>query len=384
MPSEPERKNRPTERQRERALAMQPAVQSSAPRAGKNVYIQGARGLFAFFVVLYHVHNSGLATVPALRTGVARFLLGSLEHGVELFFGISGIVIIASLLRHQSASRFMHDRLTRLLPVLWVSNCLILAFATFVKVPLPPLHEVVASFLLPPPFLNIALVNPIAWTLGFEFCFYVFCAVWWLCWRRSSIALVLLAMLAAVWLFVYPRTMMMLMGVVIAFGWLDNSVTRKLSRHALFWLICYLVCLRAVVQYFGDGSVDAANPLLLNRDQILPFELALWLTTTTGGLALMGIASGSGILGRFLGSAPMVKLGDMSFSLYLWHIPVMALVKRIILALGFDGEIYSQLLMLVVSVPLSLLVARFSYELIELRLTRWLRSTQWRPRPSLS
>jgi peptidoglycan/LPS O-acetylase OafA/YrhL len=62
----------------------------------------------------------------------------------------------------------------------------------------------------------------------------------------------------------------------------------------------------------------------------------------------------------------------------------MALVKRIILALGFGGEIYSQLLMLVVSVPLSLLVARFSYELIELRLTRWLRSTQWRPRPSLS
>ena len=86
----------------------------SGPGTGKNDYVQGARGLFAFFVFAYHTHNSGLSTIEAQRVGLPRFLLDSLEHGVELFFGVSGLVIVASLLRRQSAGRFMFDRLTRL------------------------------------------------------------------------------------------------------------------------------------------------------------------------------------------------------------------------------------------------------------------------------
>lgn len=337
----------------------------------KNPYIQGGRGLFCLFVFFYHIHNSGLATYSILQTATAKFLLNTLEHGVELFFGVSGIVIIGSLSRQGSIARFAFNRINRLFPVLWATNVFVIAVAICFGIALPPVWAIAASFLIPPPFFEVPLVNPIAWTLEFELSFYIFVAIWWKLRARRSIS-VIMSLIACTWLFLYPRTLMMPAGVLIALG-AGAFVSSRITRHSLFWLVAYLLALRAVIQFFGNGSVDAANPMRIDPSLILPFEVAMLCVTAIGIVALIGIIRGEGILGRFLGSGLMTELGNISYSFYLWHIPIMAGVKRVIIAAGLGGGDYSQLLMLAVSLPIAWLVAKASYEIIEIRITNFLR-----------
>lgn len=350
----------------------------------KNPYIQGARGLFCLFVFFYHIHNSGLGTYPVLQTATAQFLLDTLEHGVELFFGVSGIVIIGSLRRQDSLASFAFNRANRLLPVLWATNIFVLAVAINFHIGLPPGWAIVASFFIPPPFFNVPLVNPIAWTLAFELSFYFFVALWWK-FRKQRFIPPVMALIACGWLFVYPRTLMMAAGVLIALG-AAAIVSGKVARFSLFWLVAYLVTLRGMVQIFGNGNVDAANPMLIEPSLILPFEVGMLLVTAIGGVALIGIIRGEGVLGRFLGSGFMTAMGNISYSFYLWHIPVMAGVKRIIIAAGLGGENYSQLLMLLISLPIAWVVAKLSYEIVEIRITNIIRGyeTALFPKPAVT
>ena len=64
-----------------------------------NPYLHGARGLFALMIVVFHVVNSGLPTFGLVSHGWPLLAQRSLEFGVELFFGISGIVIFGALQR---------------------------------------------------------------------------------------------------------------------------------------------------------------------------------------------------------------------------------------------------------------------------------------------
>ncbi|MHB8286435.1 MAG: hypothetical protein ACYDD1_17425, partial [Caulobacteraceae bacterium] len=82
------------------------AAQSANVVRSFNPYLHGARGLFASMIVVFHVVNSRLPTYPALSHGWPLFMARSLEHGVELFFGISGIVIFGALERARSPLLF--------------------------------------------------------------------------------------------------------------------------------------------------------------------------------------------------------------------------------------------------------------------------------------
>lgn len=88
---------------------------------GFNQNVHGARGLFASAVFFFHVINSGLATYPLLTLPVAQFLLRTPEYGVELFFCISGFVIVGTLRRASSPGAFLEDRAIRIFPVLWAT-----------------------------------------------------------------------------------------------------------------------------------------------------------------------------------------------------------------------------------------------------------------------
>src|SRR5690606_5413729 len=147
-----------------------------------NLNVHGARGLFAFAVFIYHVINSGLPTYPALDgSWIETYLFYSLKFGVELFFGISGVVIVGALVRAPSIRAFAWDRVTRIYPVLWVSLLSISAMAVIFNLWRPAFGDWLLNFIAPPPFLHVPQVNPAAWSLGYEITFYALCAAaWWL------------------------------------------------------------------------------------------------------------------------------------------------------------------------------------------------------------
>ncbi|MDF0578888.1 acyltransferase family protein [Bradyrhizobium yuanmingense] len=341
----------------------------------KNQYIQGARGLFCLMVFVYHVHHSEIGTFDILKTPIANFLLGTLQFGVELFYGISGIVIIGSLLRAPTVSMFVWDRITRIYPVLW-ATILVTATVGWITGAWTVSFIKLFSSLFPP--LELATrtghVNPIAWTLDYELTFYIISAFIMAVGHRSLAAVAAFAV-GAVIIVCYPRTTMMLTGVVI-FVWLLKSSTSadRFARHSLFFFVIYLLSWQAIVEIFGGGNVDAFGALLAPTFWAgITQEILIILATVLGGVALLGIVKGYGQLGRILSMPALVYMGTISYSFYLWHIPIMGGVKRIQLYMGYGHLPSSQLILFVSTLPISLVTAIVSYELIEKRLSQYLR-----------
>jgi peptidoglycan/LPS O-acetylase OafA/YrhL len=340
-------------------------------RGKKNPHIQGARGLFCLFVFFYHVHHSGAGTIPVLASGIPHFLLNTLEHGVELFFGISGIVILGSLLRTRDSVLFMWDRITRLFPVLWASTVATIVVQLAMGMSFPEVSRIIGSFLAAPPFFGIDPINPIAWTLAYEMMLYWFCALVWLL-RGNRLSLAILAVIACGLLIYYPRTLMMLSGAVVFYRFLKPSRLDMIARFPLLFLVAFLVGTRLLVDAAG-GRAEELQPLMFPLAKGLILQVGLIVVAVLGGITLIGITKGYGLLGRLLGSRTFVWLGAISYSFYLWHIPILAGVKRALYAMNLGNQEYSQALLLVIALPIALAVATVSYNLLELRVTGKLR-----------
>jgi peptidoglycan/LPS O-acetylase OafA/YrhL len=76
--------------------------------------------------------------------------------------------------------------------------------------------------------------------------------------------------------------------------------------------------------------------------------------------------NGRNFVNRFLSSKPMLELGNMSYSIYLMHSPLLALGNLVLLPSAFSAGIQATLMYLVV-LPLALVISRAFHVLIERR-----------------
>lgn len=341
--------------------------------------IHGARGLFAFAVLVYHVANSGLPTfaLPAIVTEG----LHSLKFGVELFFAISGFVIAGTLSRSRTPLLFLAGRATRIYPVLWAVLLVYLPVSLVGGVERSigfSAGELVwvtlASMLALGPLLPVPVLYGAAWTLSFEFGFYALCFLFLVARRRfprhetAILALVVILGLAvALW---QPRALFFLSGVIVSAGLLRDTPLAPLSRLPLVWTLVFLAA--------WQGAAEPAAPFFAALPQWGdPVRYALAVVAFVAAtLAIEGIARGHGRFSAFLQTGPMLWLGTISYSLYLWHPLVLGVVKAGMRQLGLVAMAgpASQLLFLLLVVPPTLVLAHFSQRFLEEAATRRLRA----------
>jgi len=343
-----------------------------------NPYVHGARGLFAMMVFVLHVTHSGAPTFAWASGLYAQTALMALQYGVELFFGISGIVIVGALARSPSLKAFAWDRATRILPVLWASIFVIAALAVVSGREVGPKTalEWVLNFFPVMPFVLVPLVNPPAWSLAYEFFFYILAALAWMLRRQSGMRLVIWT--AAILLVIaLPRAILMVPGVLLALRLINGNRLRGLHAAPGVALVLFLACWRAVpiLQWHSWAETNILGPLYIPFDAWLsafPFMIGGGIF---GTLALVGIHEGRGMLSRLLATPPLLWLGTVSYSFYLWHPMVLAMIKH---GPGMAGLMSAagpaaQLLQFCIGLPIVLLVSWASQRWIEVRLTRWLR-----------
>jgi peptidoglycan/LPS O-acetylase OafA/YrhL len=336
--------------------------------------IHGARGLFAAMVFVYHVVNSGLPTFAFVAgSPFELYLLRALKFGVELFFGVSGFVIIGALVRAPSIPAFLWDRVTRIYPLLWITLIAIIVGSIATDRWLPPTPDILLNFVAPPPFFPLPQINPAAWSLGYEISFYALCALafstrhrlgrlWW----PAIVAI------SAVALIFFPKAILMPMGLLIASGRTDRRIIQRMAAYPGVFLLLFLVLWRWIeVSTTGDMMT------------LTPFAGAQWwmvaplmvVAALFGLAALRGIANDRGWLSALLLTHVFQWLGTISYSLYLWHPVVMGTIKPLLSNVGvftYSGEA-SQLVFAIIALPPSLFVAHVSQQWIETRLTRALR-----------
>lgn len=276
------------------------------------MWLQCGRALAACSVVLYH----GAERVStALKADSEHFLGGAFKHGangVDLFFVISGFIIVsvhlADIGRPERLARYAYRRVTRIYPLYWILFLLVAplyflfpaAGEGFVR---DPGHLLANFLLLPAPPRSIIGV---AWTLILEMGFYVMFGL--MIWNRR-VGIALFALWAS------------LVAANFIFQFAPNYVVGTyLSRHYL--------------EFFAGMAVAMSY-------RRTPYWLGLSLAATIGWLfVLVPLASpgpkleilgvGAGAAALILGlvsldragiAAPrwLAFLGNASYSIYLFH-----------------------------------------------------------------
>ena len=269
--------------------------------------IQYLRGLAALAVADTHI-------------GWSRTEVGA--AGVDLFFAISGFIMVHIADRHPTPGAFLGARLRRVAPLYWVLTLLTAAIHG------SGLTHLLLSLVVWPhldPDSGSMTVIPPGWTLTFEMFFYlVFAASLWLAPRARvpaiSAVLILLAAFTACWprgTFLpapYPIGMLLefVGGAWICLAWRRGWLPRGAAGLAL--------------------TVLGLGLLLAQWTAPKPEEMR-WLLW--GGPTLLILAGVLGMeAGGWLGRLPLLRaLGDASYSIYLTQMLALPLIKPAVHAL---------------------------------------------------
>jgi peptidoglycan/LPS O-acetylase OafA/YrhL len=314
------------------------AVPAQTTQAGPKFHyepgLEGLRGVAAALVLLYHLG-------PFIVPGEAEWLLRGGFLGVDIFFVLSGFLITSLLLReldrHRRINkrRFYARRAVRLLPALALVLVAHLLYTAVIGDSIRT--ELRIDVLAVPSLFNYyhviwSVFPPLSmshlWTLSVEAQFY---AVWPLLlpllWRRVrrvgpavGVLLASAAVIALVryleyrsshsWSLVYTRTEARADTLLIGAALAVLCSRRSLPRHVV-----------SIVTLVGAGAL-ATFVVLAQASSPMLFEGGFTLVALATAAVVAGALQPGSVTRRVLSWSPLRLVGRISYSLYLWHLPV--------------------------------------------------------------
>lgn len=346
------------------------AQAARAPESRKtpiNQSIQGLRGFAALLVATYHVYAMSVkgGLIPEVRNPV---LGPAIEHlgpfGVVLFFFISGYLIVQTLVKHADVRKFLVNRCARIYPVFLALTIPMFTLGPLAHYewmgalrghPVQYVKALVENVLFLPGMFDMPIAQKNAWSLSYEFAFYLIACGFYLAIRVSpeykakriaAIAAMSALTVASIWMRNLAGFFLVGVAVYLAEPWWRARFSR------------------------GVRIVGSLGPVWL----LLAFALygvSLIGCGLAGLLFFVSIVAETGAFARMLQAKPFLFLGRVSYSLYLIH-PFVYEPVRMILAKAHH-HIHSGPLLVaifyVVGLPLAVTAAGISYTLIEDRFT---------------
>ena len=353
--------------------------------------LDGLRGLAVLAVVIYHFFGD---------------ILPGGYLGVDLFFVLSGFLITSLLVREYRVSQtislkdFWIRRFRRILPAALVTLFIVTALVTAIggDIAVGIREQFLGTLFFVNNWTQIATsqsyfaeneVQVFAhyWSLAVEEQFYII-------WPLLTLAMFTFTQRR---LHRAPRRVPMLVTVVLAVAsvlgmWLlftpgedPTRVYYGTDTHAFGLLIGAFFSL-LVTSTQNDPRVDswasvgkfeariagaigflafigyAAQLLLMGDDLAFTYRGGLALTSVLGVLMIWGVIRETGPLTLIFRTKVMRWLGRRSFSLYLWHWPVIMILRELF---NEDGRMQHEWILGLVALPIALLVSEISYQHVE-------------------
>jgi peptidoglycan/LPS O-acetylase OafA/YrhL len=288
--------------------------------------IDGLRGIAVLLVFAYHL-------------GTARCRGGFI--GVDVFFVISGYLIGSIILSEIANSKFSlasfyERRVRRIFPALFVVLCATCWFAyryllpveskTFAQSLLAATLSVSNIFFLHQSgyFDGPAAMKPLlhTWSLAVEEQFYIFLPLFLLALRRLS-----------------PRAKLWLVSTVASISLVASVVGVFRNREAAFYLahtrawelllgtLIAMDLFPRITSFWRNIAAFSGLALIFSAGYFFtaatPFPGAAALLPCAGAALIIAAGrSGTSFAGRCLSFTPLVFVGMISYSLYLWHWPM--------------------------------------------------------------
>lgn len=376
-------------RPRLRLLAAPPVL--GPPDPSRVAALDGLRGLAATMVLVYHCWVLG--GFAHLDDGWGRAVLGSGYFGVDLFFVISGFVLFLPVAARRgefgAVKPYAWRRLGRIGPAYYLSLLAVIALnplLTEKSSALPweswsGLGSLVAHTLfLQEPVHGLTAqngfgANMVVWTLSLEAAFYVLLPLVAGAFCRRPLRWVIGAIIVAnAWKFLVITSIEDDERLVSMAAQLPSYLP-----HFAFGMGAALLA----VSYAGRWTRRARR--LAATATVSAFAVALVLMYRAGERGLTGVDSPadhhfrnttiafcftvmifSATLrpGRLLTSPAARRLGDISYGVYLFHLPV---IGFLMVTAGIDGNGTDATfwVLIALTVPLTILLASWSYRFVE-------------------
>lgn len=308
--------------------------------------MEGMRGLAVLLVFFVHFHalfGSYVDTQSWIYS--ASHFLGVVGHtGVDLFFVVSGYLIYGALIRRPVGYlKFMRRRVQRIFPA-FIAVFLIYLGLSVVFPQENKIHGtffeaityILTNFFLLPGIFRIVPIITVAWSLSYEFFFYLTIPllVWILgmrSWRPISRVMFFLAVWIAAIVYClilnswHVRLLMFIVGILLFEAMQSSTVKQVLGRRGEMLSILYFVGSLGVIYAFevhqglftflpGHQTADVVLDLQMNQSVFR----VLVLSTSCFLLCLYAFAY-DGILKRILSWDLLRFWGNMSYSYYLIH-----------------------------------------------------------------
>ena len=384
--------------------ATAPAVPAVVPA------IDGLRGLSAILVAIFHCW---VFTDARLGDGDLRALVAAFGRGVDFFFVISGFVLFLPVVlrngRFGDVRAYLVRRIARIVPAYYVSlavQVFTVRWLTGFPLPFTTLggwiviaahllfvqHELPASLARAAGFWGNVMgfgVNGVVWSLSVEALFYVTLPlVAASFFRRPARAVVIAVVASLLWrvaalhapalvaasrnVAAAPRLLDQFPAYLghFAFGMSAAMLYVRVVRDRLWRvpapataaLAMALVVLLAWTLVAHGHGIGRSLTYVRQLQEILPSLVFAAL------LALAAIAPVSPL--SLLERPAMRWLGDVSYGVFLWHQPVILVVRRHLRVVHDKGDA-SFLLMLALVIPSSLLLGWLSRHWVEEPAIAW-------------
>jgi peptidoglycan/LPS O-acetylase OafA/YrhL len=254
------------------------------------------------------------------------------KYGVELFFMISGFVILKSLATRRSTISFFINRFARIYPVFLVLHLMIFISGPLISYKL--FHDVdvlgfcvlfMSNLLMLPGVFDFPAAQIVAWSLSYEVLFYILAAwMYQLVCRQGSIPIfkwAVLLVVSAAFVWIHPRSLYFLPGVIAYFALRDEQRSWRISSS-----VGGLAFIAFLFFWSGLRPEDGESLGQLLR-KVGWYPLAALICA---GVFFFFVLRGRGPLHALLESRWLVALGEVSYSFYLLHVVVMFPLKRLI------------------------------------------------------
>jgi peptidoglycan/LPS O-acetylase OafA/YrhL len=329
--------------------------------------IDGLRFYAAFLVFLTHLVGAismymlGITDAGPNSTDRLKFflyMLGDGNHGVDLFFIISGFLmgrIVLNSNKRFNYTDFIGKRIARIYPAFLISYLIYVAYCCGIMGWNFSWPSFFGNFIFlnAIPTLGITPYNYVSWSLGYEFAFYLILpiAVLGLRYFHPTVTAVILFTVAAIFLpDTYVRMLGLFAGAII--GTFDDFKLRRISSFLPVSLIVAAYSAVFVMKY--KGWVTHLGHY--------------WQFLALGSALFVKVGFGDNILSR-VASWPTARfLGTLSYSFYLFHVLCINVVLfQIMPVLGLRGLSlpFAIPCFVLLSLGLALVVAALSYVLLE-------------------
>jgi peptidoglycan/LPS O-acetylase OafA/YrhL len=341
----------------------------------KLLLVQTLRAVAALMVVAEHLTN-----LLSQRMHLTSYIFSKGSAGVDIFFVISGLVMIVSsqsfAQKPHPARTFFQRRLERIVPLYWLATTLkliiVFALPLLAADATPSLGRIIASYLFLPSTRGAPVFPALVegWTLNYEMGFYIlFACALFLRVPPLRVLLPTLGAIALIAFFAKPGAP----GIIVY----DDRIVLEFLYGVLLGM--------AIVADKIPAPLPSAILLILGFVPLFTLEPTLSFTRIlVWGIPALAVVTGAVGLEQKLGHlipAWLLEIGDASYAIYLFHGFALSAIGVALTHAGL-GTTTTIALITILGFIASVLIGVVIHRIIEIPLATYFRRRRQNPMPA--